>query len=183
MKIKKLSRRDFLKKTGQAALFGSAALFSESLTGCATFPKATKEVVDQISWDSNPILPMPTNGGIYIGTNAQVMGIMRQDEIADSFRRSYGKLPTFLAPGLGRVGASDRGFPKSDVKAAQHIGAIPMIRYVVNPEMNWGYYKNPLEGYEQINHGYKDDDIRIFGAEATKLEWPIIVCPFQQPNE
>ena len=104
-----LSRRDFLKKTGKAALAGSAALYFETLVGCATFPKETREDVDDIKWDCNPVLPMPKNGGIYIGTNKSGCLRNKQYHIASLFTEKYGKRPTFLAPGLGRRGSEDDG--------------------------------------------------------------------------
>ena len=44
---KYLTRRDFLKKSGNVALAGAAALSFGSLTGCTTFSKETSEVVGQ----------------------------------------------------------------------------------------------------------------------------------------
>ena len=48
MDINDLSRRDFLKTTGKAALAGAAALSFGSLPGCAGFPKEPREEVAKL---------------------------------------------------------------------------------------------------------------------------------------
>jgi hypothetical protein len=57
-----------------------------------------------------------------------------------------------------------------------------MIRYVLTPKSGAWHEVGTGKGYSEINRGLRDDDIKAFGDEATKLDKPIIVCPFQQVN-
>ncbi len=91
----KVSRRDFLKMAGKAALGLGAVSGLESLVGCAslsgiTLPDATREEVAKIKWDCNPILPIPENG-CYTGTNDQT----NPGAVAWMFKVDYGIQPTF----------------------------------------------------------------------------------------
>jgi hypothetical protein len=66
--MKNLSRRDFLKKTGQAALaIGGGLTLEALLISCATAPIfESAEDVANIKWDANPAIPVPKYG-CYIG--------------------------------------------------------------------------------------------------------------------
>ena len=175
-KLPDLSRRQWLK-------LAAATATGASLASCASFPEATRGDVDRIKWDCNPVLPIPKKGGIYIGTNRQGGGRNVIVDNAEFFRYLYGKFPAFMAPGAGRVGASDGSFPWYRVNLAHSIGAIPMFRYVVTPKSTYWGNISASKGYSEINRGLKDEDIKKFGAEAAKLDKPIIVCPFQQVND
>ena len=106
-----VTRRTFLEKTWKAALTGSTFLYIQNTLGCAPFPKEDRKHVSQIKWRCNPALPIPENGGIYIGTNKSSCLYLSEEDVVHGFKNSYGKNPTFLAPGKGRIGASDNRFP------------------------------------------------------------------------
>jgi hypothetical protein len=189
-----LSRRDFLKETGKLALGGAAAaVYLKSFSGCASFPKETREDVAKIKWDCNPILPIPKIG-CYTGTNKQGQFISgfykkrsdgtfelrttavpiakRDNEVVDFFKKHYGILPTFHASGSGSYSAFNHYFPIEECSVARSRGVIPVIRYVIMP----------FEGYRPIIQGKHDDQLKKFAAQAAEYEDPVVVLPFQQPN-
>ena len=161
-----MDRRKFLQMVGAAAGAGI-------LGGCAILPKDSREDVANIEWDCNPILPIPKNG-CYIGTNIQVKGIVTNAAAAIGyFKIRYGVYPTFVAPGQGRLGGTNDFFPHTDVDNSHAAGVIPMIRYAIMP----------FEGYDPILKGDHDNQIQSFAAECAKREKPIVLTPFQHPNE
>jgi len=69
--FKEIDRRYFLKRSGQAALaVGGGLTLGTLLSGCAPALKETRQDVEQIDWDCNPILPIPDEG-CYTGTNEE----------------------------------------------------------------------------------------------------------------
>ena len=185
-----IDRRDFLRKSTDVGLgltgllYGVdrfANLFENSLEGklslspqeaeamgCAPGLKETRKDVEIIDWDCNPILPIPV-GGCYTGTNYQIL----PKNIKLYFTLHYGITPTFHTIGRGIWGSVSENFRKDSCETLIEDGIIPMIRYVILP----------FEGYKPIIKGKHDDDISKFAHQAAEFEHPIVLVPFQFPND
>ncbi|UCH07835.1 MAG: twin-arginine translocation signal domain-containing protein, partial [Deltaproteobacteria bacterium] len=167
---KSVSRRDFLKRSGKAALaVGGALTLEKLLYSCAPALKETSQDVDRIEWECNPMIPIP-DGRCYTGTNAQ----MPIDVYKDWWEESFGISPTFNTPCSGPYDASNDVFPKEKCEAEIRNGVIPVVRYVV---------RHPhFDGFKCIAEGKLDEDVKKFAHQAAKFEHPMVLIPFEQPN-
>lgn len=144
-----LTRREFLKKTSQAALVISEGLTLEALLdGCAGAPifKSAEDVAN-IKWDANPAIPVPKNG-CYVGWHRDIPTDLKyisptafpnmyprlnksamDDEKAliSSYKENYGKGPA--AHSFSDRQITDVWFPKGICEVAHNNGVIPLIRY------------------------------------------------------
>lgn len=192
--IRNFNRREFLKICNKVAAITFVANGLESILGCATTQKETKKDIVEIKLECNPILQIPEEG-CYTGSNLQPSpvvseyyrtadgrmqltsrppGAKEEERVIDGFFNRYGILPTFHAMGVGRHGASNDHFPENICRAAVQKGVIPVIRYVVIP------FDDP---YREILKGKFDDKFRKFAADTVKFEEPVVLVPFQLPNE
>ena len=193
------SRRTFLKAAVTGGL-GFALLPYVSFPqraeamGCAPALKETRQDVERIDLDCNPILPLPDKG-CYTGTNKQVFSVgyrreihsggrvhfvpysipaaEKEKDIIEGFVKAYGTTPTFHAFGSGLYAAANASFPREACQAAIDLRVIPVIIYVIMP----------FEGYKPIIKDKHDDDIREFANQAAEFEHPIVLVPFQLPNQ
>jgi hypothetical protein len=163
--MRRITRRDFLKQTGKAALAASVGF--ESGVACAPTLKETKQDVAQIKWDCNPILPIPKEG-CYAGTNMQsVQGG------TTNFQEEYGITPTFNAWGQGTWATFNEYFVKDRHQELIDRGTIPVTRYITSPHT----------GYKPIIEGKFDDKFKSFANQAAEFGHPIILLPWQGANE
>jgi hypothetical protein len=162
---KEMDRREFLKKSGQAALVASVGF--ESVVACAPPLKETKQDVAQIKWDCNPILPIPKEG-CYTGTNMQSF----QGATA-TFQEVYGVTPTFNAWGIGTWATFNEYLVPDRCQELIDRGTIPVTRYVTQPHT----------GYKPIIEGKFDDKFKSFANQAAEFGHPIVLLPWQGANE
>lgn len=167
---KNISRRDFLKKSGEAALALSGGLALESvLGGCAPALKETRQDVGRIEWECNPIIPITDK--IYTGTNLQVP----IDHLLEWCEKNFGIGLTFHHPCIyGSIDGTHDMFPKEECETHIRHGVIPVVRYIV--------FSKPLDIFRPIIKGECDDFIKKFAHQTAKFEHPIILLPFEQPN-
>lgn len=174
------SRRTFLEVTaGSTALtlagfvYGSFPQEAEAMGSVPTSKETREDVMNQ-RWDCNPILPIPPDG-CYTGTNAQA-SLMRPDMeevLIGRFTKQYGITPTFSVIGSGIFATYNEFFPKEFCETTINLGVVPVIRYITLP----------FEGYKPIIKGEFDKEIREFARQVAESKHPIVLIPFQFPNE
>ena len=167
---KEIGRRDFLVKSGKAAAWaGAVATGINSPVGCAPTLKESRQDVNNVEWECNPVIPITDK--IYTGTNLQVP----IDHLLDWWRKNFGISLTFHHPSLsgGSDGTNDM-FRKKECETQIRHGVIPVIRYTA--------IYDPKDLFKPIVKGKLDDDIKKFAYQAAKFEHPLIIIPFEQTN-
>jgi len=180
---KEIDRRDFLKKSGQAALAVSGGLTVDALlSSCATVGFESREDVVNIKWDANPAIPVPTDG-CYAGWYADVCGVQfgiygelfkkrvgapEEERLISFYEKFYGQGPAVHSFADRAI----RGdfFPKSICEGAYNKGVIPLIRY---------YFTSDFEG---VAKGKYDGELRKFAQEATEFGKPFFFVPYPEVN-
>jgi len=179
-----LTRRDFLKKTGQAALAISGGLTLEALLdGCAGAPifESAKDVAN-IKWDANPAIPVPKEG-CYAGWHRDLTTLgegdfiqlfntervrLFEEDLIDSYIKDYGQGPAVHS-------FSDRNitggfFPSKFCEGAYNKGVIPLIRF---------YYK---QDFKNVAKGAYDKTLVKFAQGAKAFGKPFFFVPYPEVN-
>jgi len=184
-----LTRRDFLKKTGQAALAISGGLTLEALLdGCAGAPIfESPEDVANIKWDANPAIPVPKNG-CYAGWHLDIIGPVHGQarpkywrKVASSSKKAehdlekyhgepYGKLPAVYSFSDRLVGRDEGFFPKGIFDGSFNKGVIPLVRY---------YF---FEDFENVARGKYDKTLKNFAQGAKEFGKPFFLVPYPEVN-
>ncbi|MGB9553405.1 MAG: hypothetical protein ACPL7L_03420 [bacterium] len=176
---KRFSRREFLKRSGKAVAFtGISSLTFESIIGCAPILKETKEAVINEKWEANPIVPVPKDG-CYIGLSKFKLGISVEEyeqnigrfieEYTDQILKPpaiYGVSATFV------LKATNENFPTHRCLVTNSKGAIPLIKYQVQPFKSFG----------EITAGKFDKEIKEFAVKAKEYGKPYFFVPFAEAN-
>lgn len=188
--VNKFTRRDFLKKTGQAALAISGGLTLEALLdGCAGAPIfESPEDVANIQWDANPAIPVPKYG-CYTGWHRDIPTDLKyispvaypsmyprlnksamNDEKAliRSYRADYGKGPA--AQSFSDRQITDVWFPNGICEVAHNNGVIPLIRY---------YF---FDDFERVAKGEYDKYLKAFAQSAKEFGKPFFLVPYPEAN-
>lgn len=164
-----VSRREFLKKSGQAALAVGGGLSLEGLLGsCATIsPKETREEVINQGWEANAVIPIPKDG-CYVGGHR--LGVSQTT--VEIYANHIGKTPAFWDFSIGKYAAVNDKFPKAWCENLIVLGIVPEIKYGIIP----------FQGFEHIAKGKHDEDIEKFAESATGFGKPYLFVPFKEVN-
>jgi hypothetical protein len=170
-----LTRRDFLRNSGKAALAASAGL--ESIVACTPTLKETRQQLEDQKWDCNPIIPIPSEG-CYTGGYRSFghFGYGNQPK-AIAFGKETGKTPAFwdISNGFTRglkVGAFNDKFPWADCDVMINIGVVPEVTYRFIP----------FKSFKDIADGKMDKVVEKFAQGAREYEKPYVLIPFKEMN-
>jgi hypothetical protein len=167
-----VSRRDFLKKTGQAALaVGGGLTLDALLTSCAHVPKETREDIINQEWTSNPIIPIPKKGCYIGGYRSGHFGFDNREKLK-SYGEDIGKMPAFWELSLYKFGAENAHFPDWECEKLVNMGVIPEFKYGITP----------FPSFKEIAQGGKDDIITEFARKAKEYGKPYVFIPFKEMN-
>lgn len=167
-----IRRRDFIK-LGLGV--GAGFCFAPIINGCAIWGESREEV-EEIQWDANPIIPVPQDG-CYTGfkidnSNAPFHleeGKNKEENSASTWFEQYlGKVPAVYCPDNNTI--KDEEFPISICEDLYRTGIIPLIRYGHKPD--WG----------NVALGKYDKAIEQFALGAKKFGKPFFITPWPECN-
>lgn len=179
---KEIDRREFLKKTGQAALAISGGLTLDALlSSCATVGLESREEIAKIEWDANPAIPVPD--GCYTGWHRDLTSPgygdfiqlfntenvrLADEELIESYMKDYNQGPAVHS-------FSDRNimgdfFPSKFCEGAYNKGVIPLIRFYFKPD------------FEKVAEGEYDGELEAFAQGAVEFGKPFFLTPYPETN-
>jgi hypothetical protein len=159
--LKYLGRRQFIQ-VAAAGLVGIAL-------GCGPSLKEVNRSVEDVVYESNPIVPIPKIG-CYTGTNKQW-----NTAATEEFPEKYGIPAAFAAPGAGKFWVANSDFPADQCAWLFEKGVLPIIRYIVFPHTS--------TTYRDVIQGKSDDDFKVFASKAAAYGKPVVLVPWQCANE
>jgi len=172
-----LTRRDFIKQTGKAALSVSGALvLGNILDGCAgTSIIESAEDVAKIKWDANPAIPVPQNG-CYIGWHHQLsvapyysFAIESEEKLLNEWHYEFFDQYPAVHSAFEKT-PSGEDFPTYSCQGMYNKGVIPLLRYYFKPD------------WENVANGKYDKIIEKFALGAKKFGKPFFITPYPEAN-
>ena len=164
-----VTRRDFLKKSGQAALAVGGGLMLEALfTSCATTGFT----------ETGPVIYPPLKGhkvqppkeGCYIGFHRDFW-----KPFYESMVEKIGKKPKIMIPSVG-MAANSTSFPKWAVKYVASKDAIPFIYRDLSIDIL-------LHGFgDLVDNKEFRKDITKYAKDIVKFSEPIFLCTMRELN-
>ena len=186
---KSFSRRDFLKKSGQAALaIGGGLTLDALVNSCAHIGFESAEDIANIKWDANPAIPVPKNG-CYAGWHRDIPTDLKfisptaypdmypklnksamdnEKALISSYKAYYGKGPAVHSFSDRQI--TDVWFPKGICEVAHNSGVIPLIRY---------YF---FDQFKRVARGEYDKYLKAFAKGAKEFGKPFFLVPYPEVN-
>lgn len=167
-----VTRRDFLKKSGQATLaIGAGLTLDTILSSCATisFKETREEVINQ-RWETSPKVPIPKEG-CYIGMHSGSWNAA----IVKYYEEKISKAPAFFDFSTGKFVAGNDYFPSPVRQVCDDL-----INMGVVPEIKYGIL--PIKSFKEIAKGKHDDNIARFSEEIAYFGKPFMLVPFKEHN-
>jgi len=164
-----ISRREFLRRSAQAALAVGGGLTLEALlSSCVTPHVVEKRPVMYSPLKGHKV--QPPKDGCYIGFHREFW-----NPFYDSFVEQIGKKPKIMIPSLGKV-ANSKAFPKWAVKYISSKDAIPLVYRDLSMDI--------------LLHGFGDlvdkeefrRDITKYAKDIVKFGKPIFISTMRELN-